>query len=582
MTARPVFFHIGPDWTGEERLVQMFRLNGHAAACHEEGRLAEDIAFARATGTPPLTRWGGARLFAGLHRINRLERPLIEGWRAFPFIAAQRPEAVFILTTRDPEDWIADRLARRGGAVARAYAHHLNRAVSDLPQIWLRDWHDHLAAVDGFFALGDPRLIRLDLDRETPLDLARHLAPLIDLPRRPPRLHWHPPPAAQDAGTLLALLDQDSPPVLRPSPPPGVGLAEDMAAFCLRGLAPDAAVGSEGVSPLFAQWDGGGRVTRLDGTPWPVAIGPRDRDGAPRAFAQPGHHNKLERVEGVINQILSLGRRDPVRIDMEDGRRIGSDQGRPIGQPALAHNRRSGARNVVLWPLPGFHQPGGATYARPDCPDPIPWEDKQDRAVWRGNISGRVEPVAGRPAGPTSHILLAQLAAADDTARQAMLADLHRIPRFAFVRQHIDSPDFDIGLVLAWSLRQHADDPFLAPLIRPAAGAGYFNRFRYQISMAGYDHPTGFLNAINRQSVLLSEMDGWEVHYSGRFRPWEHYIPLRRGCADVLDKLDWARANPARCRDMSAAARAEVAALSAPWVQARMMGLILDALAALR
>ncbi|MDO5705289.1 MAG: glycosyl transferase family 90 [Paracoccus sp. (in: a-proteobacteria)] len=580
MTARPVFFHIGPDWTGEERLVQLFRLNGFAGACHEQGRLAEDIAHARAAGIAPLTRWGGARLFAGLHRVNRLDRPLIEGWRAFSFIAEQRPDAAFILTIRDPERWIADRLSRKGGRVARAYAHHLSCAVSDLPEIWLRDWHDHLAAVDAFFVADDPRLIRVDLDRDTPVDLARRLAPLIDLPRRPPRLHWHPPADDKGAHTLIALLDEDRPPVLRPSPLRD-GLAEDMAAFCLRGLAPDDG-GMDGVSALYAEWDGGARVTRLDGSPWPIAIGPRDRDGLPRALAQPGGHLKAERIEGVINQILSLDRRDPVRIDMEDGRRIGSDEGRPIGRPVLAHNRREGARNVVLWPLPGFHQPGGDTYARPETTDSIPWAEKQDRVVWRGNISGRVERGPGQKGGPASHVLLAELAAVDEAGRQAILPDLNAIPRLAFVRRHIANPDFDIGLVLAWSIRQHETDPFLAPWIRPKVGSDYFNRFRYQVSLAGYDHPTGFLNAINRRSVLLSEMDGWEVHYSGRFRPWEHYIPLERHGADVLEKLDWARANPARCQEISAAARAEVAALSAPWVQARMMGLILDALAALR
>ena len=570
MTPAPVFFHISPDWCGQDRVVQLFRLNRHPAAGHEGGRLAEDLAHARAAGRVPLTGWGRARLFAGLHRIDRADRPLIEGWRAFPFIAAQRPDAAFILTTRDPEGWIADRLTRDAGSVARAYAVHLGCGTGDLPDIWLADWQAHLAAVDAFFAPGDPRLVRLDIDRETPVDLARRLAPLIDLPNHPPRLHWHPPAKASASAALIALLD-DAP---RPPAPVDDALARDLAAFCLKGLAPDGDT-LAGVSPLYAEWDGGDRVTRRDGSPWPVAFGPQDRGGL-RAFARPGIDPKLERMEGVVNQILSLGRRDPVRMDMQDGRRMGSSEGRPIGPPVLCHNRRAGARNAVLWPLPGFHTPGSPGAARAPCPDPIPWDRKQDRLVWRGNLSGRVPGT-----GPVSHLLLAELAAADQPRREALRPALMSIPRMATVARHIHDPDCDIGLVLAASLRAHGDDPFLAPYIRPRAGPAHFHRFRYQLMLEGYDHPAGFLTAINRQSVLLSEQDGWEVWYSGRFRPWEHFIPLERGAGDLRAKLDWARANPARCRDMSAAARAEVAALAAPGLQARMTALILDALAGL-
>ena len=56
------FFHISPEWCGQERLVQLFRLNGHPAACHEGGRLAQDILFSQGRGVAPLAGWGRARL----------------------------------------------------------------------------------------------------------------------------------------------------------------------------------------------------------------------------------------------------------------------------------------------------------------------------------------------------------------------------------------------------------------------------------------------------------------------------------------------------------------------------------------
>ena len=67
--------------------------------------------------------------------------------------------------------------ARRSGhtrtgarsAAARCHAHHRGCATADLPDLWEADWHAHLAAVEAFFGT-HPRLIRVDLDRDTPAD----------------------------------------------------------------------------------------------------------------------------------------------------------------------------------------------------------------------------------------------------------------------------------------------------------------------------------------------------------------------------------------------------------------------------
>ena len=124
-----------------------------------------------------------------------------------------------------------------------------------------------------------------------------------------------------------------------------------------------------------------------------------------------GRPFKLIRAEGVINDILALDRRDPVWIDMEDSRWFGSPQGAPLDRPVLCHNRRAGAVNAVLWPLPDQHAIGlpGFDPAAPD--DDIPWEDKQDRLVWRGMISGS-EMRDGVKPGPASHVWLQRLAQA--------------------------------------------------------------------------------------------------------------------------------------------------------------------------
>ena len=147
------------------------------------------------------------------------------------------------------------------------------------------------------------------------------------------------------------------------------------------------------------------------------------------------------------------------------------------------------------------------------------------------------------------------------------------------MREWFGHPDFDLGVVMAWGWRAFARDPLLAPYCTPRQDRAFFWQFRYQLCLGGYDHGSNFIPAIDGQSVLLAEEDGWEVFYSGRFQPWKHYIPLARYGRDVADKLAWARAHPQECKAMAAAARAEAARLRVPATRRAIMARILDGLA---
>ena len=532
--ARPVV-HIGPDGPVDEALAALFRANGHPVACHEGGRLAADILHAMGQGTRPLRDWPGMRLFAGLYRDRPPWRPRLEAWRCAVFLRDQLPDAVFLLTRPAPDDL---------------------------------DSSAHQAAVEALFA-GDPRLIVLDLATTRPVDLAARLSDIVPLPIVP-RSRWPEPRARADA-----------------PPPPRApeGWAADVARFCLAGARARASGDLSGLSGFACHWDGTlggqGAVTDAQGSPrqFTLVTPPGAR---PLALAREGRHFKLIRAEGVINDILSLDRRDPVWIDMEDSRWFGSPEGAGLDRPVLCHNRRTGAVNAVLWPLPDQHAVGLPGFDPAAPPDDIPWEEKQDRLVWRGMISGS-EMRPGVKPGPASHVWLARLAeAATPADRQAAWEGLCRTNRMAFLRAHVDDPDFDVGLVLAHAYRHHADDPLIAPFCRPRMGPRDFAAFRYRLCMTGYDHGSNFISGLDQNGVLLAEEDGWQVFYSGRFRPWVHYIPVARHLTDLREKLAWARAHPDRCRAISAAARAEAAHLRDPAARAALTGLILDGLAALR
>lgn len=563
-------FHISPEGCGEQDLARIFAANGHPVACHEGGRLAADILYAQGRDALLLQPFAKARFLGGLWRNNPHWRPPLQAWRSFAFLADRFPQARFLLTLRPEDDLIAARMAADEGSVLRAHAHHHGLDAEGIAALWRRDWRAHLAQVRAHFA-GSDRLIELDLERDSPADLAIRLAGFMELPVLPIS-RW------SDAATAPA-------PLPRPDPAPAEW-PEDVARFCLQGLAPVPAGGMEGLSPLACHWDGrvgAGLAPVIDraGAPRQFAVFPPPH-AKPLALARDGRHFKLVRAEGVINDILRLGRRDPVWIDMEDSRWMGSPQGDPVCEPVLCHNRRAGAVNAVLWPLPDQHTIGMLGFDAASPADDIPWSRKEDRLIWRGMISGS-EMREGVKPGPASHVWLARLdEAADRTSRTAAWEGLCRTNRMAFIRRFIDDPDFDIGIVMAPAFRRFADDPLLAPYCRPRMGPQGFRRFRYQLCMTGYDHGSNFISGLDQNGVLFAEDDGWQVFYSGRFQPWQHYIPVARYLTDLPEKLDWARANPAECQAISARARAEVRHLRDPDARRALMRLILDGLAAAR
>lgn len=569
MSDGPLFIHISPDWCGQEKLAELFRLNGHEVV-EGNGDVAEAILYAQASGNALPQSWNGAGLITGLSRHAPHWRPPLEAWRSFAWLAAQFPKARFILTTRDLDGWLLDLLIRDKSAAARCHAYHHGLSEDQMPELWETAWHAHISAVKAHFA-GDPRLIDFDLEDETPADVARRLS----LPLVPAEADWHQPYGDQPERALRNAFHRAvSPEQDAPDP----DYVEDVASFCLRGLSPQPG-DDTGLSGMSCIWDGDRRVTMHDGSPRRMTVATQPGLGHV-AVSQPDRHFKLLRAEGVINDVLRLDRAMPLQIDMEDSRWIGSPEGAALNQPVLCHNRRHDAQNVVLWPLPDQHSIGLHGFDPDATHDAIPFEEKRDQIVWRGMISGSERRDSVRP-GPASHVFLRELTAAgeDRAAREANWERLSNTSRLAFVRQWIDHPDFDLGVVMAWGYREYAKDPLLAPFCKPRQNARFFHSFRYQLCLTGYDHGSNFIPMIDSQSVLLKEEDGWEVFYSGRFQPWKHFIPLEKYCGDILEKLSWARKNPNECKAMSEAARSEVARLRDHATRRAVMARILDGLA---
>jgi Glycosyl transferase family 90 len=303
-------------------------------------------------------------------------------------------------------------------------------------------------------------------------------------------------------------------------------------------------------SRLFADWDGSDLVLRRDGSRWQIAL---EGDTRTLRFAPKEDFQKILRIVGVLNEVLDLGRAQPLRIDMQDSRRFGESDGSNPERVILTYNRRSEARNVALWPLPHSHSIGTDHFAREDLIDHFSFDEKQDRCVWRGNLTGRANfhyPSRG-PIGRSSHAILADLLKRPPGAvYEDLLEELRGLPRFQVMERLGFASDYDLAFTLPRQFAALASSSFLSINCDTRRTRAWLNRFRYALCLSGHDTGSNFFDIACSNSVMLKEEDGWELFYSASFHPWEHYIPLERGAGNVEEMLDWARANPAACREM--------------------------------
>lgn len=575
MSEAPRFFHISPDQCGAEDLAKLFQANGLAAAYYERGRLGEELAWADITGEIPFAKWPDVQLFAGLYRYKPIWRPPLDGWRSFKTLDRFFPNSYFILTTRDVDTWLFDRLTANNGRTASNHMLHLGVDEIGLAEIWARDWESHIDEVTRYFG-DDPRLIQVDMETESPLMLGERLAGLLKLKSISGPIDWSDEAEILPEAQLLQILDQDD----EPADQIDDEFVADIVGYCLRGIDPQPEIDFAGLSRTLCVWDGESDFAETKGGSKPIKIVRPNGRGPDYAISAPGDFNKLHRAEGVINDILRLGRRASVAIDMQDARWLGTKYDKQPNNPVLAYNRREMVKNVMLWPLPEIHGPENFGFTMKTT-DIIPFEKKHDEIVWRGTLSG-YEALGGDERGVGALSSLRQLEDAGDDvdARERAWQNLCRTSRMSVLRRWFGKPGFDLAIVMAWNFRRFVEDPLLAPYCDTRRNLPFFHKYRYQLSLAGHDTGSNFIPMINSQSVLFKEEDGWEVYYSGRFKPWEHYIPLKRNCGDLPEKLEWARGHPEECMEMSRLARAEVARFANPINHRKIKEGILDGLAA--
>ncbi len=338
--------------------------------------------------------------------------------------------------------------------------------------------------------------------------------------------------------------------------PEETAFVSEVIDHCLpRPTGPDDTLSPKAFSGQYAAWDGGLEILRSDGTSWPLHFD--DSTGTFRAKNQ-NTQPKLRRLARFLNEVLRLGFNAPLRVDMADCRKFGSRGWPQPDRPRICYNRRDQGKNIMLWPLAGYHGLNTGHFAHLDCVPDENYDARIDQIVWRGNLTGVSNflfPERGET-GRATHRILADLIAtprAPDTLAQ-LKDELLGVNRYRFVTENINNPDCDFRFSLTPKHEAAANTALLQGFCDERRSERWLQSYKYVLSISGYDTGSNFFDAIQSGALVFKETDGWELFYTASFRPWEHYVPVAPGGSDLAEKLEWARNHPAECREMIAAA----------------------------
>jgi len=145
-------FQIGFNKCGTRTIHRYFQSNGIKSIHWDKGRLAKRMFVNLANGDELLTGYEAFDVFSDMEYLDD-NGTFLEAYKLFPYLAVQYPNAVFILNTRDREDWIRSRLRHSNGSYAvRQRAHYNAESNENLTDIWRAEWERHHRRAVQYFA----------------------------------------------------------------------------------------------------------------------------------------------------------------------------------------------------------------------------------------------------------------------------------------------------------------------------------------------------------------------------------------------------------------------------------------------
>nr|WP_240653248.1 glycosyl transferase family 90 [Sphingomonas crocodyli] len=182
---------------------------------------------------------------------------------------------------------------------------------------------------------------------------------------------------------------------------------------------------------------------------------------------------------------------------------------------------------------PYFIQTAGYAQERQSYGIAHRWDELKDQAYWRGTDTGvfRYRTYAAAP----------RVAAALMSRERPDILDA-RITRIELRPGHIEKE--------AWYHEMG--------LMGPEEDQANILNYRYQIDIDGNTNTWSslFLKLLTGTPVLKVESEfGFRQWYYDLLVPWENYVPVASDASDLIEKIEWLRANPEQARKIGLAGR---------------------------
>ena len=570
----PRVFQIGFNRCGTKYLTRIFQMNGYGVKHWRRGELAEEIFLAKELQRKPFEQWSDTQFFGDMESVDKFHKPFLEGFKEYKFLHSWYPDAYFILNVRDPEAWVASRANHHNGQYIKFHVQHRSIDEHLLPAQWLIDWHEHLSGVRNYFA-GNVRFIEYNIDSDPPENLQAHFQEhftLRQFPKQNTKRMQNRRAASVEVLSAIRLSPNCSSTGDNRNTRFELETVEHCVGHKVVGVPENDKTKK---SRICGQWDGGKRVWKKDGNAWGLT---RCRLSGFDAFIASEKVDKINRLQGALNDCLKLKRSGALTFDMEDARKHGMPGVQNPSNTLITYNRRPEASNLVLWPLPGYHDIGLETFAHNKTPDSISFDEKLDMVGWRGNLTGRSLFQQGRLDGRPSRAILNDLMylKLNEYEQDKLIEELMGVPRFEVVMRYFANPDFNLAFTLPPRFSRLEDADRLGAFCSKRQSVSWFYRFKYILCLSGYDTASNFFVAANSNSVVFKETDGWELFYTKSFRPWEHFIPINPGGDDIEEKLEWARSHPSECKEMVQASQTICSLFASQQIRSNILNGILD------
>ena len=161
----PRIFQIGFNKCGTRTFHHFFKKNGLRCIHWEGGKLARAMIANHLNGRPILTGYEDFDVFSDMEALTN--DFAFEAFKLFTHLAAEYPDSIFILNSRDREAWVKSRLNHAGGLYARRWKSVAGvQEDSEIADLWRADWDHHYARAAAFFADGRHRCIPVNIDTE--------------------------------------------------------------------------------------------------------------------------------------------------------------------------------------------------------------------------------------------------------------------------------------------------------------------------------------------------------------------------------------------------------------------------------